>query len=58
MLLVLGQEMTPEERRLITHLDKCDFTEIHKHFLERAEARRTLPREQKQVGSGFWETGR
>ncbi|NP_001342518.1 DNA topoisomerase I, mitochondrial isoform 2 [Mus musculus] len=43
------KEMTPEERRLITHLDKCDFTEIHKHFLERAEARRTLPREQKQL---------
>ncbi|XP_021039490.1 DNA topoisomerase I, mitochondrial isoform X1 [Mus caroli] len=42
------KEMTAEERRLITHLDKCDFTEIHKHFLERAEARRTLPREQKQ----------
>lgn len=52
------KEMTAEERELITHLDKCDFTEIHRHFMERAEARRTLPREQKQVGSGFWETWR
>ncbi|XP_052017289.1 DNA topoisomerase I, mitochondrial isoform X2 [Apodemus sylvaticus] len=42
------KEMTAEERKLITHLDKCDFTEIHRHFMERAEARRTLPREQKQ----------
>ncbi|XP_034373058.1 DNA topoisomerase I, mitochondrial isoform X5 [Arvicanthis niloticus] len=42
------KEMTAEERKLITHLDKCDFTEIHRHFLERAEARRTLPKEQKQ----------
>lgn len=58
VLLALIQEMTAEERELITHLDKCDFTEIHRHFMERAEARRTLPREQKQVGSGFWETWR
>ncbi|XP_031202274.1 DNA topoisomerase I, mitochondrial isoform X2 [Mastomys coucha] len=43
------KEMTAEERELITHLDKCDFTEIHRHFMERAEARRTLPREQKQL---------
>ncbi|XP_038198554.1 DNA topoisomerase I, mitochondrial isoform X3 [Arvicola amphibius] len=42
------KEMTAEERKLITHLDKCDFTEIHRHFVERTEARRTLPREQKQ----------
>lgn len=42
------KEMTAEERELITHLDKCDFSEIHRHFMERAEARRTLPREQKQ----------
>lgn len=42
------KEMTAEERKLITHLDKCDFTEIHRYFVERTEARRTLPREQKQ----------
>ncbi|XP_059103885.1 DNA topoisomerase I, mitochondrial-like isoform X1 [Peromyscus eremicus] len=42
------KEMTAEERKLITHLDKCDFVEIHRHFMERTEARRTLPREQKQ----------
>ncbi|XP_052603990.1 DNA topoisomerase I, mitochondrial isoform X2 [Peromyscus californicus insignis] len=43
------KEMTAEERKLITHLDKCDFMEIHRHFMERTEARRTLPREQKQL---------
>lgn len=58
VLLVLAQEMTAEERKLIKHLDKCDFSEIHRHFMERAEARRTLSREQKQVGSVFWETWR
>ncbi|XP_005086022.1 DNA topoisomerase I, mitochondrial isoform X2 [Mesocricetus auratus] len=42
------KEMTAEERELITRLDKCDFAEIHKHFVERAEARRSLPKEQKQ----------
>ncbi|XP_036064836.1 DNA topoisomerase I, mitochondrial isoform X1 [Onychomys torridus] len=42
------KEMTAEERKLITHLDKCDFMEIHRYFMERTEARRTLPREQKQ----------
>ncbi|KAL6081321.1 hypothetical protein STEG23_037602 [Scotinomys teguina] len=42
------KEMTAEERKLITHLDKCDFMEIHRHFMERTETRRTLPREQKQ----------
>lgn len=47
-MLVLAQEMTAEERKLIKHLDKCDFSEIHRHFMERAEARRTLSREQKQ----------
>lgn len=52
------KEMTAEERKLIKHLDKCDFSEIHRHFMERAEARRTLSREQKQVGSVFWETWR
>lgn len=55
-MLVLVQEMTAEERNLITQLDKCDFTEIHRHFQQRAEARKALPREQKQVGNGFWET--
>ncbi|XP_027259667.1 DNA topoisomerase I, mitochondrial isoform X4 [Cricetulus griseus] len=43
------KEMTAEERKLITHLDKCDFVEIHKHFMEKTEARRTLPREKKQL---------
>ncbi|KAL1767257.1 DNA topoisomerase I, mitochondrial isoform X1 [Sigmodon hispidus] len=42
------KEMTAEERKVITHLDKCDFMEIHRYFMERTEARRTLPREQKQ----------
>ncbi|XP_013375483.1 PREDICTED: DNA topoisomerase I, mitochondrial isoform X2 [Chinchilla lanigera] len=42
------KEMTVEERCLIKHLDKCDFTEIHRHFVEKAAAWRALPREEKQ----------
>jgi hypothetical protein len=48
--LALVQEMTEEERELIKHLDKCDFTEIHRHFMDKAAARKALPREEKQVG--------
>ncbi|XP_042555919.1 DNA topoisomerase I, mitochondrial isoform X2 [Dipodomys spectabilis] len=42
------KEMTLEERLLITHLDKCDFTEIHRHFVDKAAARKALPKEEKQ----------
>ncbi|KAM6170901.1 LOW QUALITY PROTEIN: DNA topoisomerase I, mitochondrial [Erethizon dorsatum] len=42
------KEMTVEERCLIKHLDKCDFTEIHRHFIDKATAWRALPREEKQ----------
>ncbi|XP_020025962.1 DNA topoisomerase I, mitochondrial isoform X1 [Castor canadensis] len=42
------KEMTEEERELIKHLDKCDFTEIHRHFMDKAAARKALPREEKQ----------
>ncbi|XP_063087239.1 DNA topoisomerase I, mitochondrial isoform X6 [Cavia porcellus] len=42
------KEMTVEERCLIKHLDKCDFTEIHRHFIDKAAAWRALPREEKQ----------
>ncbi|KAM4864729.1 DNA topoisomerase I, mitochondrial isoform 2-T2 [Thomomys bottae] len=42
------KEMTRGEQMLITRLDKCDFTEIHRHFVDKATARRALPREEKQ----------
>uniref|UniRef100_A0A8C3WEY9 DNA topoisomerase I n=1 Tax=Catagonus wagneri TaxID=51154 RepID=A0A8C3WEY9_9CETA len=42
------KEMTAEERRVIKHLSKCDFTEIHRHFVDRAAARKALSREEKQ----------
>lgn len=64
------QEMTAAERKVIKRLSKCDFTEIHRHFAERAAARRALPREEKQVrllgapsgwgpreGGGCWRAG-
>ncbi|KAF5924776.1 hypothetical protein HPG69_014819 [Diceros bicornis minor] len=41
-------EMTAEERRVIKHLDKCDFTEIHRHFVDRTAARKALSREERQ----------
>lgn len=64
------QEMTAAERKVIKRLSKCDFTEIHRHFADRAAARRALPREEKQVrllgapsgwgpreGGGCWRAG-
>ncbi|XP_021564953.1 DNA topoisomerase I, mitochondrial isoform X2 [Carlito syrichta] len=42
------KEMTVEERKVIKHLDKCDFTEIHRYFVDKATAQKALPREEKQ----------
>uniref|UniRef100_A0A8C3DSM3 DNA topoisomerase I n=2 Tax=Corvus TaxID=30420 RepID=A0A8C3DSM3_CORMO len=42
------KEMTSEEQELIKDLDKCDFREIHKYFVEKNEARKALPKEEKQ----------
>lgn len=42
------KEMTAEERRVIKHLDKCDFTEVHRHFVDKATARKALPKEERQ----------
>lgn len=41
--------MTPQEQKIIKHLDKCDFREIHKYFVDKNEARKALPKEEKQV---------
>lgn len=41
--------MTPQEQKIIKHLDKCDFREIHKYFIDKNEARKALPKEEKQV---------
>ncbi|KAM9050430.1 DNA topoisomerase I, mitochondrial isoform 1-T1 [Megaptera novaeangliae] len=42
------KEMTAEERKVIKHLDKCDFTEIHRYFVDRTAARKALSKEEKQ----------
>ncbi|XP_064410620.1 DNA topoisomerase 1-like [Latimeria chalumnae] len=42
------QEMTSEERKAIKDLQKCDFTRIHKYFVDNNEARKALPKEEKQ----------
>ncbi|XP_077022723.1 DNA topoisomerase I, mitochondrial isoform X2 [Tamandua tetradactyla] len=42
------KEMTAEERKVIIYLDKCDFTEIHRYFVDRSAAQKALPREEKQ----------
>ncbi|XP_046879396.1 DNA topoisomerase I, mitochondrial isoform X2 [Hypomesus transpacificus] len=43
------EEMTSDERALIRKLSKCDFTEINKYFLLKAEERKALTKEQKKV---------
>ncbi|XP_009472314.1 PREDICTED: DNA topoisomerase I, mitochondrial isoform X4 [Nipponia nippon] len=42
------KEMTLEEQKIIKDLDKCDFTEIHKYFVDKSEARKALSKEEKQ----------
>ncbi|XP_060133542.1 DNA topoisomerase I, mitochondrial isoform X3 [Zootoca vivipara] len=42
------EQMTSEERKKIRELDKCDFREIHEYFVERQEAQKALPKEEKQ----------
>ncbi|XP_062986005.1 DNA topoisomerase I, mitochondrial isoform X1 [Elgaria multicarinata webbii] len=42
------KEMTPEERKRIKALEKCNFSEIHKYFVEKHEAHKALPKEEKQ----------
>ncbi|XP_078071959.1 DNA topoisomerase I, mitochondrial-like isoform X2 [Mustelus asterias] len=42
------KEMNKEEKIIITDLDKCDFSQLHKYFTEKAEARKALPKEEKQ----------
>ncbi|KAM9573896.1 DNA topoisomerase I, mitochondrial isoform 1-T1 [Guaruba guarouba] len=42
------KEMTSAERKIIKDLDKCDFSEIHKYFVDKNEARKALPKEEKQ----------
>ncbi|XP_009954837.1 PREDICTED: DNA topoisomerase 1-like, partial [Leptosomus discolor] len=42
------KEMTLKEQEIIKELDKCDFTEIHKYFMDKSEARKALSKEEKQ----------
>ncbi|RXM27091.1 DNA topoisomerase I, mitochondrial [Acipenser ruthenus] len=41
-------EMTKTERKHIKDLEKCDFKEIHKYFVDRTEEKKALPKEKKQ----------
>ncbi|XP_042607544.1 DNA topoisomerase I, mitochondrial isoform X5 [Cyprinus carpio] len=43
------EEMTKEERKLIKTLSKCDFSQIHKYFVEKSEERKNMTKEEKQV---------
>ncbi|XP_043543830.1 DNA topoisomerase 1-like isoform X3 [Chiloscyllium plagiosum] len=42
------KEMNEQEKKIITDLDKCDFTQMHQYFTEKAEAKKALPKEEKQ----------
>ncbi|NXH10048.1 TOP1M topoisomerase, partial [Bucco capensis] len=42
------KEMTSKEQEVIKELDKCDFREIHKYFVDKNEARKALSKEEKQ----------
>ena len=40
--------MTREEASRITDFAKCDFTQIHQFYKERAEARKAMSKEEKK----------
>lgn len=41
--------MTEDERKLIKKLSKCDFSNIHKYFVEKSEEKKNMTKEEKQV---------
>ncbi|XP_066539652.1 DNA topoisomerase I, mitochondrial isoform X2 [Hoplias malabaricus] len=41
--------MTESERQVIKTLSKCDFSNIHKYFMEKAEEKKNMTKEEKQV---------
>ncbi|XP_076827555.1 DNA topoisomerase I, mitochondrial isoform X2 [Brachyhypopomus gauderio] len=41
--------MTEDERKLIRKLSKCDFTHIHSYFVKKAEEKKNMTKEEKQV---------
>ncbi|KAB5586459.1 hypothetical protein PHYPO_G00001850 [Pangasianodon hypophthalmus] len=41
--------MTEDERKLIKKLSKCDFSKIHKYFVEKSEEKKNMTKEEKQV---------
>ncbi|EDQ87099.1 uncharacterized protein MONBRDRAFT_33512 [Monosiga brevicollis MX1] len=40
--------MTPQERKDLTDIKKCDFSLIHSHYQQRAEARKAASKEEKE----------
>ncbi|XP_022094493.1 DNA topoisomerase I, mitochondrial-like [Acanthaster planci] len=43
------KEMTEEERKTVQSLSKCNFKEVHQYFLQKAEERRNMTKEEKQA---------
>lgn len=41
--------MTEDERKLIKKLSKCDFTKVHKYFVEKSEEKKNMSKEEKQA---------
>lgn len=53
--------MTAEERKVVKHLDRCDFTETHRHSADRTASQKALSGGRSrsgcpgaQSGLGFW----
>lgn len=49
--------MTEDERKLIKKLSKCDFSKIHKYFVEKSEVKKNMTKEEKQVCLGYFSSG-
>jgi len=42
------QEMTEDERQAIEEWGRCDFTQIHEYYKERAELRKQMSKDEKK----------
>ena len=45
----LNQEMTKEEAAIVKDLSKCDFLEMHRHFVVQSETKKAMSKEEKKT---------
>ena len=41
--------MSDDDRKTIKKLSKCDFSELHKYFVNKSEEKKNMSKQEKQV---------